>query len=94
MAHPMGERESGVQRLTFDRRVKLEFHGSKVTSDVGLLPFRELDEALGLTEIAGDRLVDPRTGKNGQHGWSVCSVNPPRAVRRLRGRQRRRPPRA
>jgi len=66
----MGESETGVLRLDFDRRLKLEFHGSKVTSDAGLLPFRELDDALGLTEAAGDRLVDPRTGKNGQHGMS------------------------
>ena len=68
MAHPMGEREAGVLRLGFDRRLKLEFHGSKVSSDAGLLPYRELDDAVGLSEIAGDVLTDTRRGKNGRHG--------------------------
>ena len=63
----MGEREAGVLRLDFDRRLKLEFHGSKVSSDAGLLPYRELDDAVGLTEIAGDALTDTRRGKNGRH---------------------------
>ncbi len=67
MAHPMGESKEGVLRLDFDRRLKLEFHGSKVTSDAGLLPKRELDDAVGLTEIAGDVLTDTRRGKNGHH---------------------------
>lgn len=70
MAHPMGESETGAQRLDFDRRAKVEFHGSKITSDAGLLPFRELDDVLGLTSLAGERLVDPRTGKNRQHGMT------------------------
>ena len=56
MDHPEGAGETGDVRLSFDRRVRLEFHGSKISSDGGLLLFRELDEVLGLHDIAGGLL--------------------------------------
>jgi hypothetical protein len=67
MGHPEGARETCDVRVGFDRRVRLEFHGSKISSDGGLLLFRELDEALGLHDIAGGLLKDPRTGHNRLH---------------------------
>ena len=70
MAHPMGESKDGVLRLAFDRRLKLEFHGSRVTSDAGLHAYRELDDALGLTGVVGDERVDACSGKNSRHAMT------------------------
>ena len=67
MMDPTGESESDAVQLDFDRRLLLQFCGSVVTSDAGLLPYRELDDVLGLAVIAGNSLADARTGKNGRH---------------------------
>jgi hypothetical protein len=67
MADPAGEADRGALRLDFDRRLMLQFRGSAITSDGGLLAYRELDDALGLTDTGADALADARTGKNGRH---------------------------
>ena len=68
MRNPEGGSDRCPIRPYFDRRLKLEFHGSRVTSDAGLLAYRELDDALGLTASASDAICDHRAGRNGWHG--------------------------
>jgi hypothetical protein len=63
----MGDGKKQALRVSFDGRLKLEFHGAHITSDAGLLAYRELDEALELTARSGGLLDDWRTGKNTQH---------------------------
>ncbi len=67
MRDPTGEAKSEALRLDFDRRLMLQFCGSVITSDGGLLADRELDDVLALTTSGGERLADARTGKNRRH---------------------------
>ena len=63
MADPKGE---GL-KVGFDGSLRLEFHGAKVTSDAGLLAYRDLDEALVLFDSVPSVFRDSRTGHNIQH---------------------------
>ena len=63
----MGESQQEPLSLEFDARVRLEFVGSKITSDAGMVAYRELDGKLGLTAMAGQFLRERRTGRNIQH---------------------------
>ncbi len=64
----MGDAKNDDLRVSFDSRLKLKFLGSQITTDAGLLAYRELDEALGLTEMSGDNLQDSRLSQNKRHG--------------------------
>jgi hypothetical protein len=63
----MGEKVHEGLKLQFDKRLRLEFRGARITSDAGLLACRELDGALGLTEAAPAHLRETRGGRNVQH---------------------------
>jgi len=63
----MGEGKKDALRVNFNSKLKLEFHGVKVTSDADLLAYREIDDAFGLTEMTTCKLTENRIGKNTQH---------------------------
>jgi len=63
----MGEKAKEVLKLQFDKRLRLEFHGARITSDAGLLACRELDVVLELTQMAPVYLQETRGGRNVQH---------------------------
>jgi hypothetical protein len=67
VGYATGEAKEFPLRPVFDRRIKLEFHGARITSDGGLLAYRELDHALGLTDMAITKLLDGRRGRNTRH---------------------------
>ena len=92
MEHPAGEAPEAHLRLGFDRRLKLGLHGSRGTSDAGLCAFRELDDALSLTE---DRREGRRTcpfhgvpdgrGRNAARSVPPCAGDDRRASTKAGG---------
>jgi Transposase DDE domain group 1 len=62
----MGDKQNQPFQLSFNASLKIDFQGSRVTSDGGLILVRELDERLGLGALIAEHLSDPRRGKNTQ----------------------------
>src|SRR6266487_1384077 len=62
----MGEKQNQPFQLSFNASLRIDFQGSRVTSDGGLLLVRELDERLGLSALIAKNMMDDRRGKNTQ----------------------------
>lgn len=75
MAHPAGKSDFDIRRLGFDRRLQPEFHGASVTSDVGLLAYRNW-MTRGLTALADlcGRWIDRFHGLRPPVGPSSCLI--------------------
>ncbi len=63
----MGEAGRDALRVGFEGTIKLEFLGAKVSSDAGLFPYRDIDQAAQLTETGATDPFDFRSGTNIQH---------------------------
>ncbi len=63
---PRRESQNQPFQLSFNRFLRVDFQGPRVTSDGGLILVRELDERFGLSELIAEHLMDSRTGRNRQ----------------------------
>ena len=67
----MGESRKEALKLGFDGSVRLEFRGATVSSDTGLLAYRDVDDVFALTATAGAAQKDCRTGTNIRHSLTA-----------------------
>ena len=86
----MGEARKDALKVGFDGSIRLEFHGATVSSDGGLLAYRDVDAALALTAPAGPPLSDWPAGGRTPRFWAVacedgCECGGGRGVRRGHG---------
>ena len=87
----MGEKQTKPFQLSFNGSLKVDFQGSHVTSDGGLILVRELDERLGLGELIDEHLSDSRQGTNKQFTFAdLLRQSVYSRLAGLRGPQRRR----
>jgi hypothetical protein len=78
MDHPEGAGSKRADRVEFDRRVRVEFRGAQLSSDGGLLVMRELDDALGLSDLAVNGGV--KLGHGAAQNWATLGLRGTRVM--------------
>jgi hypothetical protein len=76
----MGERQNEPFQLSFNASLKVDFQGSRVTSDGGLILVRELDERLGVGDLIAKHLSDAGAARTLNFLWPICSASPSTAA--------------
>ena len=76
----MGERQNEPFQLSFNASLKVDFQGSRVTSDGGLVLVRELDERLGLGDLMPSILAMRGAARTLNFPWLICSASPSTAA--------------
>ena len=72
----MGEKQNRSFQLCFNGFLKVDFQGSRVTSDGGLILVPELDEHLGMNQLIEQHLTDSRRGKTRSFRCRTCCASP------------------
>ena len=62
-----GESRKEVIRPDFNRAIMIDFQGAKITSDVGFLLMREIDDRFKIIAPMGDSLEDVRSPTHTKH---------------------------
>jgi hypothetical protein len=78
----MGERQNGPFQLSFNSSLKVDFQGSRVTSDGGLILVRELDERLGFGDLIAHTSPTHGAGGTRSFRWRTCCASPSTAASR------------
>ena len=64
-----GERKNSSVIPSFNRTIRIDFRGAKISSDAGVLMLREIDERFNITTPLGDCLDDPRRASHLRHTY-------------------------
>jgi hypothetical protein len=72
MLDPVGEKQNQPFQLSVNASLKVDFQGSRVTSDSGLLLARELDERLGLSALIVENIMDGRGERTRSCHFRTC----------------------